>query len=120
VGCGTGLMAEILMHRGHHVVGLDLGPEGLYITHKALPQSWLLQAEATRLPLKENAFDAVMLLDILEHVDDRILLAEARRVLRPGGAGRNYSTRDAVAVELQRRSCRPSSPATQGDSLPAC
>lgn len=85
LGCGTGLMLEILMQRGHHVMGLDRRPEGLHAVNRLLPQSWLLQAEATRLPLIENAFDAVMLLDVLEHVDDRDLLAEVHRVLRPDG-----------------------------------
>lgn len=110
LGCGTGLMVDILMRQGHHVVGLDLRPEGLSAIHKALPQSWLLQAEATRLPLKENTFDAVMLLDVLEHVDDRLLLAEVRRVLRPGGVAVItvpampwlWSYRDEAAGHLRR------------------
>ena len=85
LGCGTGLMVEILMSQGYNVVGLDLRPEGLYATRQALPRSWLLQAEAIRLPLKENVFDTVMLLDVLEHVDDQALLAEVQRILRPGG-----------------------------------
>lgn len=110
LGCGTGLMVEILMGRGYHVVGLDQRTEGLYAIHKALPQSWLLQAEATRLPLKENAFDAVMLLDVLEHVDDRILISEIHRVLRPGGLAVItvpampwlWSFRDEAAGHLRR------------------
>ena len=85
LGCGTGLMVDILMQQGHRVVGLDIRPEGLRATRQAQPESWLLQAEATHLPLAENVFDAVMLLDVLEHVDDRALLAGVHRILRPGG-----------------------------------
>ena len=85
LGCGTGLMLEILMRQGHRAVGLDLRPEGLYATRQALPRSRLLQAKATQLPLKENVFGTVMLLDVFEHVDDRVVLAEVQRVLRPGG-----------------------------------
>ncbi|MBI4380684.1 MAG: class I SAM-dependent methyltransferase [candidate division NC10 bacterium] len=110
LGCGTGLMLEILMRRGHRVVGLDLRPEGLYATRQVLPRSWLLQAEVTYLPLRDNAFGAVMLLDVLEHVDDRSLLAEVQRVLRPGGLAVItvpaipwlWSYRDEAAGHLRR------------------
>ena len=85
VGCGTGLMPAILTRRGYHVVGLDLRPEGLRATRQVLPGANLIQAEATRLPLAENQFAAVLLLDVLEHVDDQALLREVRRVLQPRG-----------------------------------
>lgn len=64
---------------------MDLRPEGLRKMRRKLPEAWLLQAEATNLPLMDGAFDAVLALDILEHVDDQRLLAEVQRVLRPGG-----------------------------------
>lgn len=110
VGCGTGLLLKILMHNGYRVVGLDLRPEGLYTTRQAFPRSSLLQADATHLPLRDNVFGAVILLDILEHVDDQLLLAEVRRVLRPGGWAlitvpanpRLWSYRDEAAGHLRR------------------
>lgn len=41
---------------------------------------------AEELPFPDGAFDAACLFDVLEHVeDDRAALAEARRVLKPGG-----------------------------------
>ncbi len=85
VGCGTGLMLSNLMRQGHQTCGLDRRPEGLRATHRSLPQSWLLQGEASCLQLKDNSFDGVLILDVLEHVDDGALLAEVSRVLRPGG-----------------------------------
>ncbi|MEW6231240.1 MAG: class I SAM-dependent methyltransferase [Chloroflexota bacterium] len=85
LGCGTGLMLETLMRRGYRVVGLDLRPEGLYTTRQRLPHSWLLQADTSHLPLKEEAFGVVTLLDVLEHVDDGVLLSEIYRVMQPGG-----------------------------------
>lgn len=110
LGCGTGLMLEILIRQGHRVVGLDRLRQGLYATRQALPVSWLLQAEATQLPFQENVFDTVLLLDVLEHADDRALLAEIQRVLQAGGWAVIavpampwlWSYRDAAAGHLRR------------------
>ena len=44
------------------------------------------QAGGEHLPFADRMFDAVVLADVIEHVDDvTATLAEVRRVLRPGG-----------------------------------
>src|SRR5207248_619379 len=85
LGCGTGMLAAWLTIRGYRVVGLDERPEGLLAARRALPRAWLVQANATCLPLREAALEGALLLDVLEHVEERPLLAEVRRVVRPGG-----------------------------------
>ena len=46
----------------------------------------VVQADAQRLPFEDETFDAVTMISMLHHVDDRqAALAEGRRVLRPGG-----------------------------------
>lgn len=85
LGCGTGMMTESLMRMGYQVIGSDLRPEGLSALHRGVPESRVMQAEATRLPVKNAAVGAVLLLDVLEHAEDRALLAEVHRVLRPRG-----------------------------------
>ena len=46
-----------------------------------------LQADASALPLPDASFDAVTLISMLHHVPDwRAAMAEARRIVRPGGA----------------------------------
>lgn len=46
-----------------------------------------MYGDALRLPFGENCFDAVLLLDVLEHLPDaELALSEAVRVTRPGGS----------------------------------
>ena len=81
VGPGTGRLLGWLASTGRRCLAVDqhAAPAGL-------PDGveWRL-GDAVALPLPAAAFDAVLLLDLLEHVDDRAALAEAARVLRPGG-----------------------------------
>jgi SAM-dependent methyltransferase len=110
LGCGTGLMLRRLERRGCRVVGVDMRPEGLRQLRHTSPGSPTVQADATRLPFAGDSFDALLLLDIVEHVDDRALLAEVRRVLRPGGVAVLtvpafpwlWSFRDEAAGHLRR------------------
>lgn len=84
VGCGTGGNI-ILLKKFGRVVGLDSSAEALkFAERRGFAQ--LIQASATKLPLPDNAFDLVSILDVLEHIeDDRGVIGEALRVLRPGG-----------------------------------
>lgn len=85
LGCGTGHMSQRLADRGHRVVSLDLRPEGLLAMRAARSDACLVQAEAPYLPFAPGSFDAVVMLDVLEHVDDRALLRCIASVLRPTG-----------------------------------
>jgi ubiquinone/menaquinone biosynthesis C-methylase UbiE len=78
VGCGTGFLCEILREKFDTVVGVDQYVEGFTKTP-------LIRGNATELPIRDSAFDLVLLLDVLEHVDDERVLSEVRRVLTPGG-----------------------------------
>jgi SAM-dependent methyltransferase len=86
LGCGNGGLLSVLARRGHRAIGVDLLGEGLVQARRREPDAWLARAEAGRLPFADGVLDAVLALDVLEHVDDRRVLAEIRRVLRPGGA----------------------------------
>jgi SAM-dependent methyltransferase len=82
VGCGTGFMLGAV---DVQTVGVDLRPEGLRTTRRALPGARLVQADVERLPFRDACFDVALLLDVIEHTDDRKLVEEVCRVLRPGG-----------------------------------
>jgi SAM-dependent methyltransferase len=85
VGCGTGLMLNALAREGCRAVGVEaLGLHRSPGDGSATSPS-LIRGDATRLPFGDSRFDAVLLLDVLEHVDDGLVLAEVRRALRPTG-----------------------------------
>jgi 2-polyprenyl-6-hydroxyphenyl methylase/3-demethylubiquinone-9 3-methyltransferase len=88
IGCGAGWLANALSEKGHEVTGIDLSEKSLEIARKTDPteQVTYLQAHAYSLPFSSGSFDAVSALDLLEHVEEpELVIAEAARVLRPGG-----------------------------------
>lgn len=64
-------------------VGCDLEPIASYGDVE------YVRCDGTRLPFKNSCFDLCTAWDVLEHVhDDRTMLTEIARVLRPGGRAR--------------------------------
>lgn len=82
VGCGTGGQMKDLAKHGN-VVGIDIDLSSVqYCTDQGLDAR---QGNIEKLPFNDNSFDCITAFDVLEHVDDQLAIAEARRVLRPGG-----------------------------------
>jgi SAM-dependent methyltransferase len=89
VGCSTGYLLEDLRaaYPSATLVGFDLIASGLRKAHIALPDCLVARADARELPLADGVADAVLSVNLLEHVhDDRRAVAEIKRVLRPGAA----------------------------------
>jgi len=84
LGCGTGVVLRELSSWARPV-GLDMSEKALgYCRQRQLGD--LVQGDGVKLPFQEGSFDAIIGLDIFEHIeDDRAAFAEAYRVLRPGG-----------------------------------
>ena len=84
IGGGTGNYSLALSREGWAPVVIDRSPEMLaQATAKGLET---VQADAQELPFDDEIFDAVVMISMLHHVEDRrAALTEARRVLRPGG-----------------------------------
>lgn len=79
IGCGDGRLARHLPEGAW--VGIDTSLRAL----ESAPQP-SIGADATDLPFPDESFDSVALLHVLEDLDrPRRALAEAARVLRPGG-----------------------------------
>ncbi len=83
VGCGTGFFLEAASGR-YDAWGVDPSPTAVRLCReRGLTQ--VLEGVADPLPVS-GAFDAILFLDVLEHLDDdRGALIEARRHLAPGG-----------------------------------
>ncbi len=63
-------------------VGVDIAPRA-----HAEPPIEIVRADLGHLPLKEANFDAVLLFDVLEHIEhDQRVMGELLRVLRPTGS----------------------------------
>jgi 2-polyprenyl-3-methyl-5-hydroxy-6-metoxy-1,4-benzoquinol methylase len=110
VGCGTGHVLDLLTRSGYRALGLDLRREGLRAYAGTPRPALLVQAEATRCPLPQGTFDAVLLLDVLEHVEAPDLIREVHRLLKPAGWALLsvpamdwlWSYRDLAAGHIQR------------------
>jgi ubiquinone/menaquinone biosynthesis C-methylase UbiE len=87
VGTGAGAFAIALAPLVREVVGIDLVPELLAEGRKRAPANVeLVEGDATALPFDRASFDLVTTARTLHHVSrPELVLAEANRVLRPGG-----------------------------------
>ena len=90
LACGRGFYLNILRHVSDcHLTGLDLDWKVLQQAQRTvghLPRLRLGCANAAALPWAANSFNALVLSEALEHVEDDVaVLRECLRVLKPGG-----------------------------------
>lgn len=84
VGCATGELLIEARRRGWCVQGVEISPHAARVaTARGIDVTVGLLRE---LGLPANSFDAITLLDVIEHLDDPLQeLHEIHRLLRPGG-----------------------------------
>jgi len=86
LGCGAGMLA-LLKRKGITLTGVDLSREcALAALRNGYDETF--SAELSSLPFAAASFDYVVSLDVLGHVmaaEKDAVLAEVKRVLRPGG-----------------------------------
>lgn len=88
VGCGTGRSTRVLLDRTPNVDGIDLTPEqvGVAVSKPELAAARFAIGDAERLPYRDDTFDAVVSIGVLQHLPDPdAALREARRVAVDSG-----------------------------------
>ncbi len=88
--CGRGFYLNMIRTVSKcKIIGLELDPEVIVKTNRNighLQDIYLARANIYAQPYPDNTFDAAILSEILEHVDDDVRgLKEVYRVLKPGG-----------------------------------
>ena len=84
LGCGYGNVTKFLEKRGDTIVGLDLG--GLFYRPYISKKLSFLKSDALHIPFRDDTFDSVISLDVIEHIDDDLsFVREVNRVLKPEG-----------------------------------
>jgi SAM-dependent methyltransferase len=91
-GAGPGYLTEKLLRRGARVFSVDFSPESAASLEARLSgRAGFLGARTAsldRIPCDDASADLAILVEVVEHLDDRVLtpaLREVTRVLRPGG-----------------------------------
>lgn len=125
VGCAFGYGSAAVVASGpagRVIVGVEHDPQLLEQAGRLFPWLPVIDADVGELPIPDSCADAVLLLDVIEHVaEPQHAIAEAARVLRPGGAlvvsvpHRGLTSGlDSVNAYTALRRRRPSLPALDG------
>ena len=91
IGCGGGILAEAMAHRGAQVTGIDMGEAPLAVAKLHLQESQLeidyQQSSAEKFAEKHaGEFNVVTCLEMLEHVPDPASILKAcHTLLKPDG-----------------------------------
>jgi ubiquinone/menaquinone biosynthesis C-methylase UbiE/DNA-binding transcriptional ArsR family regulator len=91
LGTGTGRILELAAHRARRLIGIDTNREMLKCARVRLDRAGLSHcsvrlADIYNLPFTDNSADAAIIHQVLHFLDNpKAALAEACRVLRPGG-----------------------------------
>ena len=91
LGTGTGRMLELLADRYRRAIGIDSSRNMLAIARAQLDEAGIThasvrQGDILNLPLDRESFDVVTIHQVLHFLHDPLpALAEAARMLRPGG-----------------------------------
>ncbi len=108
IGCGNGDNTRLVAERGARMTGLDIAPRFIEIaraTEAADPRGIAYHcASAVELPFDDDAFDfAVAFMSLMDVPEFDRALAEAHRVIRPGGFLQFSITHPCCDVPLRRK-----------------
>lgn len=86
-GCGLGQVVLALRAHGYDCHGLDYAEKTINLLQKEFPEVPFCQGDIRELPYEAGSFDGYISLGVMEHFTEGQdnMLAEAARVVRPGG-----------------------------------
>jgi ubiquinone/menaquinone biosynthesis C-methylase UbiE len=90
-GCGTGVIMEALLERGHEVAGIDLSADMVRETRKTLARFQngnvvVREGNIESLDFPDGSFDLCVCIGVLQYLkDEKPALRELARVTRPRG-----------------------------------
>jgi len=86
MGCGPGYVSAAAAERGAKPTGLDFSQEMIAIAKRTFPNIEFREGDAQNLPFPDHAFDrAVANFALLHLAKPERAMAEANRILKPGG-----------------------------------
>jgi ubiquinone/menaquinone biosynthesis C-methylase UbiE len=86
LACGPGHLLDVATRRGVRAVGVDASPTMLELARRTAPAAAIRWGDVQHLTFADASFDAATAAFVLMHVaDPERVVAEAARVLRPGG-----------------------------------
>jgi SAM-dependent methyltransferase len=88
IGCSSGFMIKEMKRALPEatIVGADVVRESLFKLAEELPAVPLFRFDLLQCPLPSDSFDAVVMLNVLEHIENDVTaLAQVHRILKPRG-----------------------------------
>lgn len=86
VGCGTGGFAFLVREKFKEVYGVDVSERAVQSAKKLGIKAYTVNLNEEKFPFKDNFFDTVACLAVIEHVfEPEVLLSELSRVTKKGG-----------------------------------
>lgn len=86
IGCGMGHFSNYCYNSKRSIVSVDIGKSKMKMAKNKYPFLSFVQADAEELPLKNNSFDVVVSIDLIEHLFDQDShFKEVNRILKDDG-----------------------------------
>lgn len=87
IGCGTGYRTSKLKSSAHtQVIGIDTSKHSIAQAKKRYPKIQFKVMSAEKILYKDNYFNEIYAIDVLEHIDNlKLAVREIARVLKAGG-----------------------------------
>lgn len=86
-GCGSGRFVYYFGKLGYQITGIELGADTVRNLNSLHPDLDIIPGDITALPFRDNSFDGILSLGVIEHVSAgiEVPLLEMYRVLKSGG-----------------------------------